>query len=68
MNITTWLTFVTVISDLIVIPGSSSLLITLHGGKMSILFSKPNFLSWFNRITGGMFVGFGVLLAGYNKN
>ncbi len=38
------------------------------GGKISILFSKPNFSSWFNRITGGMFVGFGVLLAGYNKN
>ncbi len=39
----------------------------MAGKKIRTQFSKPNFLSMFNRLTGGMFVMFGALLASSNK-
>ncbi len=35
----------------------------MAGKKIRVQFSNPNFLSMFNRLTGGMFVVFGTLLA-----
>jgi len=36
------------------------------GEKLSIQFSKPNFLVLFNQITGGIFISFAFLLAAFN--
>jgi len=40
------------------------------GKKLKMKFSNPNFLRTFNRLTGSMFFGFGfgILIAGTNKN
>ena len=44
------------------------ILYLLIGGKMSNLFLMTNFRNWFNRLTGGIFIGFGVLLASHSKH
>lgn len=43
------------------------LVYVLAGGKIRRLFASTTFKVWFNRLTGGLFIGFGSTLAAYNK-
>jgi len=46
---------------------SISLLYAVAGTKVNTQFSKPSFMKAFNRLTGGMFIGFGAMLASANN-
>lgn len=51
----------------LIVDYSLKVMYVFAGKKITHLFSNANFSTWFNRITGGVFIGFGAVLAGYNK-